>query len=305
MGRGCYTIIKNHKLHNFCCKHVKYVHPKYVLEHDNITLFGITKTHAFFCVSDPKFNVYETKVRVYIHVVGSNVLFHTFLHLVRSVHLHHPLLRCPSADCDADLFPAPPRRRDRRPRGPQADLHQHDDAMRVHPHQPDAFPGAARPGHVRAVVVRPHSRAAHPGQGGHGRVQAARQDRDEGAVQARRQRRDGPHRDQDDQHRGAHVPAAEGVLPGGQLHLQHQAPEALHQVFHEDHHVDAQVRPHLGYRGEGKGIQRWKRSLDRQLFSFPSLPGTTPASLTTIPSGGTGSGRSDAATTRSPRTKKS
>ena len=55
--------MQNHKLHNFCCKHEKYVHPNYVLEHDNITLFGVTKTHAFFCVSKPDFNVYETRVR--------------------------------------------------------------------------------------------------------------------------------------------------------------------------------------------------------------------------------------------------
>ena len=53
---------QNHKLHNFCCKHEEYVHPRYVLEHDNITLFGVTDTHAFFCVSKPDFNVYETRV---------------------------------------------------------------------------------------------------------------------------------------------------------------------------------------------------------------------------------------------------
>jgi hypothetical protein len=69
MGRGTYTIIKNQKLHNFCCRHVKYVHPRYILEHDHVTLFGVTKTHAFFCVSDPSFNVYETKCAPFIFII--------------------------------------------------------------------------------------------------------------------------------------------------------------------------------------------------------------------------------------------
>jgi hypothetical protein len=69
MGRGAYTIVQNQKLHNFCCRHIKYVHPRYILEHDNITLFGVTKTHAFFCVSDPNFNIYETKCAPFIFII--------------------------------------------------------------------------------------------------------------------------------------------------------------------------------------------------------------------------------------------
>ena len=51
MGRGCYTLIMNHQLHNFALRHEQYVHPRYILESDNITLQGITDSHAFFCVS--------------------------------------------------------------------------------------------------------------------------------------------------------------------------------------------------------------------------------------------------------------
>ncbi len=62
MGRGAYSVIFSHQLNNFCLKHEEYVHPRYVLEHDNITLMGVTPTHAFFCVSEPDFDIYETKV---------------------------------------------------------------------------------------------------------------------------------------------------------------------------------------------------------------------------------------------------
>lgn len=61
MGRGTYSVILNHQLHNFVWRHERYVHPRYVLERDNITLMGVTSTHAFFCVSDPDFDIYETK----------------------------------------------------------------------------------------------------------------------------------------------------------------------------------------------------------------------------------------------------
>ena len=61
MGRGAYSVVLNHQLHNFVWRHERYVHPKYVLEHDNITLMGVTPTHAFFCVSEPDFDIYETK----------------------------------------------------------------------------------------------------------------------------------------------------------------------------------------------------------------------------------------------------
>ena len=62
MGRGCYTLIMNHQLHNFALRHEEYVHPRYILESDNITLQGITDSHAFFCVSGTQFS---RKCRVY------------------------------------------------------------------------------------------------------------------------------------------------------------------------------------------------------------------------------------------------
>ena len=65
LGRGAYTPIQPHQLNNFVWKHDRFVHPSYVLHHDNITLMGLTPTHAFFCVSDPDFDIYDTKVRKY------------------------------------------------------------------------------------------------------------------------------------------------------------------------------------------------------------------------------------------------
>ena len=41
------------QLRNFVWRHEKYVHPRYILERDNVSLMGVTPTHAFFCVSDP------------------------------------------------------------------------------------------------------------------------------------------------------------------------------------------------------------------------------------------------------------
>ena len=63
LGRGTYNVGSAHQLHNFVWRHEAYVHPRYVLEHDNMTLMGITPTHAFFCVSDPDVDVYDIKVQ--------------------------------------------------------------------------------------------------------------------------------------------------------------------------------------------------------------------------------------------------
>ena len=62
LGRGTYSPLQPLQLHNFVWRHGKYVHPKYVLGSDNITLMGVTPSHAFFCVSDPNYDVYDTKV---------------------------------------------------------------------------------------------------------------------------------------------------------------------------------------------------------------------------------------------------
>ncbi len=47
----------------FCCTSFliflskRYVHPDYILDHDDVTLHGVTPTHAFFCVS--RHDVYD------------------------------------------------------------------------------------------------------------------------------------------------------------------------------------------------------------------------------------------------------
>ena len=68
-GRGAYSPLMAHQLNNFVWKHEKFVHPSYVLHHDNITLMGVTPTHAFYCVSDPGFDVYDTKVGKYFNIL--------------------------------------------------------------------------------------------------------------------------------------------------------------------------------------------------------------------------------------------
>ena len=61
VARGTYSVLLIHQLHHFVWYHEKYVHPRYVLQHDNITLMGVTPTHVFFCVSDRKFDVLDIK----------------------------------------------------------------------------------------------------------------------------------------------------------------------------------------------------------------------------------------------------
>ena len=61
--RGAYSIGSAHQLHNFVWRHERYVHPRHVLERDNITLMGITPAHAFFCVSEPDVDVYDMQVQ--------------------------------------------------------------------------------------------------------------------------------------------------------------------------------------------------------------------------------------------------
>lgn len=51
--RSCFSIVDVHTLKNFLYRHVKYVNPKYILEHDNITLMGCDDKWAWFCVTDP------------------------------------------------------------------------------------------------------------------------------------------------------------------------------------------------------------------------------------------------------------
>ena len=67
--RGTYSLLTNHTLDNFFYRHLDFVDPKYILEHDNVTLHGFTDRHAFFCVSDPDFDVYDTKSAPFLWIV--------------------------------------------------------------------------------------------------------------------------------------------------------------------------------------------------------------------------------------------
>jgi hypothetical protein len=39
--------------------HVDWVDTSFVLSNDNVTLLGVNKTHAWFCVTDPAVDVYS------------------------------------------------------------------------------------------------------------------------------------------------------------------------------------------------------------------------------------------------------
>ncbi len=60
--------VQNHTSWNFLYKHEKYVSPKYILEHKNVTLFTMDTTHAYFCVSDPDVDIYDTKKRPFVFI---------------------------------------------------------------------------------------------------------------------------------------------------------------------------------------------------------------------------------------------
>jgi hypothetical protein len=71
MARGMYApgiAVDPRPWNNFSSSHVKYIHPRYILENDNVTLQGITSLHAYFCVTNPAVNIYDTKER------GSDVI---------------------------------------------------------------------------------------------------------------------------------------------------------------------------------------------------------------------------------------
>lgn len=67
--RGAYSLILNHTLDNFFYVHEEYVDPKYILDNDNVTLQSVTDKHAVFCVSDPEFNVFETKMAPFVWII--------------------------------------------------------------------------------------------------------------------------------------------------------------------------------------------------------------------------------------------
>jgi hypothetical protein len=46
---------------HYSSRHIQYVHPRYILENDNVIIQGVTATHAFLCVTDTAVDVYDTK----------------------------------------------------------------------------------------------------------------------------------------------------------------------------------------------------------------------------------------------------
>lgn len=59
---GGFGLIEHVEPSNFAWKHNSYTHPNFVLEHDHVTLYGLTPTHAFFCVSDPAIDITNSDV---------------------------------------------------------------------------------------------------------------------------------------------------------------------------------------------------------------------------------------------------
>ena len=59
-GRGNYYFLYRHNLQHFGWRHVKYVHPRHILENDDATLMGVNETHSFFCVTG-EFDMYNPR----------------------------------------------------------------------------------------------------------------------------------------------------------------------------------------------------------------------------------------------------
>ena len=58
--RGNWSLVIKHTPNNFLYTHNSYVHPHEILKRDNVTLMGISETHACFSVSEPGVNVHDT-----------------------------------------------------------------------------------------------------------------------------------------------------------------------------------------------------------------------------------------------------
>jgi len=59
-GRGTINLFGNHNETNFLYLHDKYVHPSYILEHDNVILMGVDEKRAYFCVSNEGVDPYHS-----------------------------------------------------------------------------------------------------------------------------------------------------------------------------------------------------------------------------------------------------
>jgi len=58
---------------NFLCVHEKYIHPEYILEKRNVSLFTVTKDYALFCVTPPKVDIYNTKQYPFTFIAHYNL----------------------------------------------------------------------------------------------------------------------------------------------------------------------------------------------------------------------------------------
>ncbi len=63
------TMIIYKDLSNYLFMHERYVHPNYVLKHENVNLFYFTQTHAIFAITDySRSSVYDTKSFPFFHI---------------------------------------------------------------------------------------------------------------------------------------------------------------------------------------------------------------------------------------------
>ena len=59
-GRGTISLFGNHDETNFLYLHDKYVHPNYILEHENVSLMGVDDKRAYFCVSNKDVDPFDS-----------------------------------------------------------------------------------------------------------------------------------------------------------------------------------------------------------------------------------------------------
>ena len=63
-----WSTVFRHSPNNFLFTHNSYIHPREILKDDKITLQGVTETHAYFTVSRPHKDVYDTNFCPFVFV---------------------------------------------------------------------------------------------------------------------------------------------------------------------------------------------------------------------------------------------
>ena len=70
LGRGALSILHRTSLTNYFWKHEEYFHPRYILEHDSVTLQALNKDYALFCIKrDKNFDIYDSTIVPFLFVV--------------------------------------------------------------------------------------------------------------------------------------------------------------------------------------------------------------------------------------------